>query len=102
MGTARAVLARKTGARGNEIIRPICDNVIQAIEPNGRNARHSTRSITEQGKLRSGRNAVRHRLTAKTVIGALAHAEHYDGVPRSRFAGAACRGTRARGIRLLL
>src|SRR5438105_2834874 len=47
------------------------------IEANRRNARHSTGPITEQGKLRSRRNAVRHGLTAETVIGALEDAEDY-------------------------
>src|SRR3954454_23506207 len=47
------------------------------IEANRRNARHSTGPITEEGKLRSRRNAVRHGLTAETVIGALEDAEDY-------------------------
>src|SRR3954454_21247673 len=47
------------------------------IEANRRNARHSTGPITEQGKLRSRQNAVRHGLTAETVIGALEDAEDY-------------------------
>src|SRR3954462_10705576 len=47
------------------------------IEPNRRNARHSTGPITAGGKLRSRRNAVRHGLTAETVIGALEDAEDY-------------------------
>src|SRR2546421_12975364 len=47
------------------------------IEANRRNARRSTGPITEQGKLRSRRNAVRHGLTAETVIGALEDAEDY-------------------------
>jgi hypothetical protein len=41
------------------------------IEANRRNARKSTGPTTEQGKQRSRRNAVRHGLTAETVIGAL-------------------------------
>src|SRR5438046_1312111 len=41
------------------------------IEANRRNARHSTGPITEQGKSRSRRNAVRHGLTAETGICAL-------------------------------
>jgi len=36
------------------------------IEANRRNARHSTGPITEEGKLRSRRNAVRNGLTAET------------------------------------
>src|SRR5438067_4800498 len=45
------------------------------IEANRRNARRSTGPITEEGKLRSRRNAVRHGLTAETVIGELEDAE---------------------------
>src|SRR5205823_275569 len=47
------------------------------IESNRRNARQSTGPITEEGKLRSRRNAVQHGLTAETVIGALEDAEDY-------------------------
>src|SRR3954447_22692983 len=47
------------------------------IESNRRNARRSTGPTTEEGKLRSRRNAVRHGLTAETVIGALEDAEDY-------------------------
>src|SRR3954453_16434825 len=47
------------------------------IEANRRNARRSTGPTTEQGKLQSRRNAVRHGLTAETVIGALEDAEDY-------------------------
>src|SRR4051812_40387052 len=47
------------------------------IQANRRNARRSTGPTTEQGKLRSRRNAVRHGLTAETVIGALEDAEDY-------------------------
>src|SRR5437763_6546922 len=47
------------------------------IEANRRNARRSTGPTTEEGKLRSRRNAVRHGLTAETVIGALEDSEDY-------------------------
>src|SRR3954447_22993945 len=47
------------------------------IEANRRNARRSTGPITDEGKLRSRRNAVRHGLTAETVISALEDAEDY-------------------------
>src|SRR3954451_31374 len=47
------------------------------IEANRRNARRSTGPTSEEGKLRSRRNAIRHGLTAETVIGALEDAEDY-------------------------
>ena len=47
------------------------------IEANRRNARKSTGPRTEEGKQRSRCNAVRHGLTAETVIGALEDAEDY-------------------------
>jgi hypothetical protein len=47
------------------------------IEANRRNARKSTGPVTEEGKQRSRCNAVRHGLTAETVIGALEDAEDY-------------------------
>jgi hypothetical protein len=47
------------------------------IEANRRNARKSTGPTTEEGKQRSRRNAVRHGLTAETVIGAMEDAEDY-------------------------
>src|SRR4051812_12650550 len=47
------------------------------IEANRRNARRSTGPVTEEGKLQSRRNAVRHGLTAETVIGALEDADDY-------------------------
>jgi len=47
------------------------------IDANRRNARKSTGPITEEGKQRSRCNAVRHGLTAETVIGALEDAEDY-------------------------
>ena len=47
------------------------------IEANRRNAQKSTGPVTQDGKLQSRRNAVRHGLTAETVIGALEDAEDY-------------------------
>ncbi|SHN82498.1 hypothetical protein [Bradyrhizobium erythrophlei] len=47
------------------------------IEANRRNARLSTGPTTEDGKKRSRRNALRHGLTAETVIDALEDAEDY-------------------------
>ena len=47
------------------------------IEANRRNALKSTGPFTEEGKLQSRCNAVRHGLTAETVIGALEDAEDY-------------------------
>jgi hypothetical protein len=48
------------------------------FEANRRNARKSTGPVTEEGKQRSRCNAVRHGLTAETVIGALEDAEDYQ------------------------
>jgi hypothetical protein len=47
------------------------------VEANRRNAQRSTGPITEEGKLQSRCNAVRHGLTAETVIGALEDAGDY-------------------------
>jgi len=43
------------------------------FEANRRNALKSTGPTSQQGKHRSRRNALRHGLTAETVIGALAY-----------------------------
>ena len=48
------------------------------IEANRRNALRSTGPRTDAGKQVSRRNAVRHGLTAETVIGALEDAEDYN------------------------
>src|SRR6201997_2232627 len=50
---------------------------LRQIEANRRNARLSTGPMTDQGKRRSRQNAVRHGLTAETVIDALEDAEDY-------------------------
>lgn len=50
---------------------------MRQIEANRRNAQLSTGPVTEDGKRRSRRNAVRHGLTAETVIDALEDADDY-------------------------
>lgn len=50
---------------------------LRQIQANRLNARLSTGPITEEGKRKSRQNAVRHGLTAETVIGALEDAEDY-------------------------
>jgi hypothetical protein len=49
----------------------------QQIQANRRNAQLSTGPVTEEGKKTSRQNAVRHGLTAETVIDALEDAEDY-------------------------
>jgi hypothetical protein len=50
---------------------------VQRLEANRRNALRSTGPRTENGKQRSRTNAVRHGLTAETVVGSLEDAEDY-------------------------
>ena len=50
---------------------------VRQIHANRRNESKSTGPITEDGKQRSRCNAVRHGLTAETVIGALEDADDY-------------------------
>lgn len=50
---------------------------LRQIAANRRNALHSTGPVTPEGKQQSRRNAVRHGLTAETVIGTLEDAEDY-------------------------
>jgi hypothetical protein len=48
------------------------------IDANRRNALKSTGPTTPEGKERSRRNAVRHGLTAETVIAVLENSEDYE------------------------
>jgi hypothetical protein len=50
---------------------------VKQLAANRQNAQFSTGPVTEDGKRRARRNAVRHGLTAETVIGALEDAEDY-------------------------
>ena len=50
---------------------------LRQIEANRRNAGLSTGPVTEEGKRQSRQNALRHGLTAETVIDALEDAEDY-------------------------
>jgi hypothetical protein len=57
------------------------------IEANRRNARLSTGPTTEEGKRKSRRNAVRHGLTAETVIDALEDAADYAAFEMAAHSG---------------
>ena len=50
---------------------------LRQIEANRRNACLSTGPVTDEGKRKSRQNAVRHGLTAETVIEALEDADDY-------------------------
>jgi hypothetical protein len=52
-------------------------SLFRQIEANRRNARLSTGPVTTEGKRKSRQNALRHGLTAETVIDALEDAEDY-------------------------
>ena len=60
---------------------------LKQIEANRRNAQNSTGPRTEAGKERSSRNAVRHGLTAETVIEPLEDAEDYQAFEEAVAAG---------------
>ena len=60
---------------------------LKQIEANRRNAQSSTGPRTEAGKERSSRNAVRHGLTAETVIEPLEDAEDYQAFEEAVTAG---------------
>src|ERR1700759_2822885 len=53
-------------------------STLRQIVANRRNALLSTGPVTEEGKRRSRQNAVRHGLTAETVIASLEDAEDYE------------------------
>jgi hypothetical protein len=53
---------------------------LRQIEANRRNARLSTGPVTDEGKDKSRRNALRHGLTAETVIHALEDADDYVSI----------------------
>jgi hypothetical protein len=56
---------------------------LKQIEANRRNAQRSTGPTTLEGKERSRTNALRHGLTAETVIGVLESAEDYTAFERA-------------------
>ena len=56
---------------------------LKQIEANRRNALKSTGPVTDDGKRRSRRNAIRHGLTAETVIAVLEDPEDYKAFERS-------------------
>ena len=60
---------------------------LKQIEANRRNAENSTGPRSEAGKQRSSRNAVRHGLTAETVIEPLEDAEDYAAFEEAIAAG---------------
>jgi len=64
-----------------------CQDFVQTDQTNRRNARKSTGPISEEDKGRPRCNAIRHGLTAETVIGALEDAEDYNAFQAAVAAG---------------
>jgi hypothetical protein len=60
------------------------------IEANRRNALRSTGPKTGEGKQRASQNAVRHGLTAETVIIPLEDADDYQNNATESFLGTSC------------
>ena len=60
---------------------------LRQIDANRRNAQRSTGPVSEEGKRKSRRNAVRHGLTAETVIGTLEDAKDYAAFEMAVTAG---------------
>jgi hypothetical protein len=60
---------------------------LRQIDANRRNAQLSTGPVSEEGKRKSRRNAVRHGLTAETVIGTLEDAKDYAAFEMAVTAG---------------
>ena len=56
---------------------------LKQIEANRRNAQKSTGPTSAEGKQRASRNALRHGLTAETVIGPLEDVEDYEAFEES-------------------
>lgn len=71
---------------------------IAIIAANRRNAQKSTGPVTQQGRDRSRCNAVRHELTAETVINALEDAEDYKAFEAAVIADYDAQSTRGAGI----
>jgi hypothetical protein len=75
---------------------------LKQTEANRRNAEKSTGPITQEGKLQSRCNAVRHGLTAETVIGPLEDAEDYKAFEAAIIADYDARSTVERELVLRL